>query len=161
MSSTTLGTFKICLFGNTTGKSSLVDRVLGKNFDKKKSATFGAEVQSYIMKTNKGNVIFNIWDCAGQEKFEGLGDGYYIKSDGAIFFIYDDMYKTKAKLLEYKRVSRYSPIVFVWGMADKVDKPTYLFAPLINISNVNEQNIYEPFLQLAQTLLKRNDLVLI
>ena len=27
---------------------------------------------------------FNVWDCAGQEKFEGLREGYYIGASGAI-----------------------------------------------------------------------------
>lgn len=29
--------------------------------------------------TNFGMLIFNVWDTAGQEKFGGLRDGYYIK----------------------------------------------------------------------------------
>ena len=27
-----------------------------------------------------GKVVFNIWDTAGQEKFGGLQDGYYINN---------------------------------------------------------------------------------
>lgn len=26
--------------------------------------------------TDKGRIVFNVWDTAGQEKFAGLRDGY-------------------------------------------------------------------------------------
>ena len=29
--------------------------------------------------TNRGAIRFNVWDTAGQEKFGGLRDGYYIQ----------------------------------------------------------------------------------
>lgn len=29
--------------------------------------------------TNRGTIIYNVWDTAGQEKFGGLRDGYYIQ----------------------------------------------------------------------------------
>ena len=29
--------------------------------------------------TNFGTICFNVWDTAGQEKFGGLRDGYYIQ----------------------------------------------------------------------------------
>jgi GTP-binding nuclear protein Ran len=28
--------------------------------------------------TSKGQILFNVWDTAGQEKLGGLRDGYYI-----------------------------------------------------------------------------------
>ena len=34
--------------------------------------------------TNYGLVKFDIWDCAGQEKFGGLRESYYIGADRAI-----------------------------------------------------------------------------
>merc|ERR1711935_519999 len=34
--------------------------------------------------TNCGPLIFNVWDTAGQEKFGGLRDGYYIQGKCAI-----------------------------------------------------------------------------
>lgn len=32
--------------------------------------------------TNRGPIKFNVWDTAGQEKFGGLRDGYYIQGRG-------------------------------------------------------------------------------
>ena len=34
--------------------------------------------------TTRGHVRFNVWDTAGQEKFGGLRDGYYINGNCAI-----------------------------------------------------------------------------
>jgi len=42
-------------------------------------ATLGVEVHPLIFHTNRGPIKFNVWDTAGQEKFGGLRDGYYIQ----------------------------------------------------------------------------------
>jgi GTP-binding nuclear protein Ran len=44
----------------------------------------GVEVNPLPFSTNLGRVIFNCWDTAGQEKFGGLRDGYYIGGQAAI-----------------------------------------------------------------------------
>lgn len=48
-------------------------------FEKKYIPTLGVEVRPLKFSTNFGPLIFNVWDTAGQEKFGGLRDGYYIK----------------------------------------------------------------------------------
>ena len=47
-------------------------------------ATLGVEVHPLRFYTNLGEIIFNVWDTAGQEKFGGLRDGYYIQGECAI-----------------------------------------------------------------------------
>lgn len=42
-------------------------------------ATLGVEVHPLSFHTNRGKLRFNVWDTAGQEKFGGLRDGYYIQ----------------------------------------------------------------------------------
>jgi GTPase SAR1 family protein len=39
-------------------------------------ATLGVEVHPLKFTTNYGSIQFNVWDTAGQEKFDGLRDGY-------------------------------------------------------------------------------------
>jgi GTPase SAR1 family protein len=39
-------------------------------------ATQGAEVHPLRFHTSRGDICFNVWDTAGQEKFGGLRDGY-------------------------------------------------------------------------------------
>lgn len=47
-------------------------------------ATLGVEVHPLTFYTNRGPIRFNVWDTAGQEKFGGLRDGYYIQGQCAI-----------------------------------------------------------------------------
>ncbi len=42
------------------------------------------EVHPLAFTTNLGPITFNVWDTAGQEKFGGLRDGYYIQGQCAI-----------------------------------------------------------------------------
>lgn len=53
-------------------------------FSEKKKATLGVDVHPLHFQTNHGPIIFNVWDTAGQEKFGGLRDGYYIQGKCAI-----------------------------------------------------------------------------
>ena len=48
------------------------------------TATLGVEVHPLTFYTNRGPIRFNVWDTAGQEKFGGLRDGYYIQGQCAI-----------------------------------------------------------------------------
>jgi len=44
-----------------------------------KGASDGEPVHPITFHTNFGPICFNTWDTAGQEKFGGLRDGYYIQ----------------------------------------------------------------------------------
>ncbi|CAB0038834.1 unnamed protein product [Trichogramma brassicae] len=78
-------TFKCVLVGDGgTGKTTFVKRHLTGEFEKKYVATLGVEVHPLVFHTNRGAIRFNVWDTAGQEKFGGLRDGYYIQGQCAI-----------------------------------------------------------------------------
>ncbi|KAM0869610.1 hypothetical protein ACQ4PT_040563 [Festuca glaucescens] len=51
------------------------------------SATIGVEVRPLDFQTNRGKIRFDCWDTAGQEKFGGLRDGYYIHGQCAIIMV--------------------------------------------------------------------------
>merc|ERR1712228_498227 len=77
--------FKLVLVGDGgVGKTTFVKRHLTGEFEKKYIATLGVEVHPLVFYTNFGKVLFNCWDTAGQEKFGGLRDGYYIQGQCAI-----------------------------------------------------------------------------
>lgn len=66
---------------------SFHQRHLTGEFEKKYIATLGVEVHPLQFHTNFGAICFNVWDTAGQEKFGGLRDGYYIQGQcGIIMF---------------------------------------------------------------------------
>jgi GTP-binding nuclear protein Ran len=73
-------TFKCVLVGDGgIGKTTFVKRLISGEFEKKYIATLGVEVRSLEFNTTRGMIRFMVWDTAGQEKFGGLRDGYYIQ----------------------------------------------------------------------------------
>ena len=64
--------FKIVFIGDGgVGKTILCKNLLGMNFEPRYVPTLGAEVHPV---EHSDSVI---WDCPGQERYGGLGDGYY------------------------------------------------------------------------------------
>ena len=77
--------YKIIVVGDGgVGKTTFIKRHRTGQLESKYIATMGVEVHPLTFNTNHGPVIFKIWDCAGQEKFGGLGGGYYRAAHGAI-----------------------------------------------------------------------------
>ncbi|XP_043813776.1 GTP-binding nuclear protein Ran-3 isoform X2 [Manihot esculenta] len=71
--------FKLVIVGDGgTGKTTFVKRHLTGEFEKKYEPTIGVEVHPLDFYTNCGQIRFYCWDTAGQEKFGGLRDGYYV-----------------------------------------------------------------------------------
>ncbi len=87
------------------------------------SATVGVDVHPLSFHTNVGKVIFNCWDTAGQEKFGGLRDGYYVDGEAAII-----MFDVTARVT-YKRCGCELLCFVVELLCDRVGFVT-VWAPL-------------------------------
>ena len=119
--------FKLVLIGDGgVGKTTFVKRHLTGEFEKRYIATLGVEVHPMPFYTNHGQVIFNVWDTAGQEKLGGLRDGYYIGGNcGIIMFdvcsriTYSNVPKWYKDLT---RVCEAIPIVLVGNKVDVRDR---------------------------------------
>ncbi|KAJ0985654.1 hypothetical protein J5N97_004010 [Dioscorea zingiberensis] len=97
--------FKLVIVGDGgTGKTTFVKRHLTGEFEKKYEPTIGVEVHPLDFFTNCGKIRFYCWDTAGQEKFGGLRDGYYIHGQCAII-----MFDVTARLT-YKNVPTWHEI---------------------------------------------------
>lgn len=131
----------------------------------KLAATLGVDVHPLHFMTNHGAIIFNVWDTAGQEKFGGLRDGYYIQGKCAII-----MFDVTARVT-YKnvpnwhrdliRVCEQIPMVLCGNKVDMKDrkvKPKQITfhrkknIQYFDISAKSNYNFEKPFLWLARKL---------
>jgi small GTP-binding protein len=87
---------KIIICGaGATGKTQLTRAILGMPFDEKYMPTIGVDL-------HVGDK-YNLWDCAGQEKYGGLKDGYYIQANKAIIVADANQLDTFKEIQNYHR----------------------------------------------------------
>lgn len=106
------------------------------------TATLGVEVHPLTFTTNFGTICFNVWDTAGQEKFGGLRDGYYIQGQCGII-MFDVTSRITYKNVpnwhrDLERVCENIPIVLC---GNKVDVKVR-FQKLMAITNFYSASIY-------------------
>ncbi|KAI5171161.1 GTP-binding nuclear protein Ran [Nematocida sp. LUAm3] len=165
-------TKKIVLIGDGgTGKTTFVKRHMTGEFTKQYIATIGAETYLLPFYTNYGQVNYNVWDTAGQEKFGGLRDAYYIEADGGII-----MFDTTSRIT-YKNVPNWYrdlrnicpdiPLCLCGNKVDIVDrkvKPAQMKdrksmkIAYFDISAKSNYNYDKPFLYLTKKLFGLPDL---
>jgi len=165
-------TWKLLLVGDgATGKTTFVKRHTTGEFEKKYIATVGVEVRPLPFHTNYGPIIFNVWDTAGQEKFGGLRDGYYIAGQCAIV-MFDVTNRMTYKNVpnwhrDIVRVCENIPIVICGNKVDikdrKVKAKNITFHRKKNlqyydISARSNYNFEKPFLYLARKLVGNQNL---
>jgi len=173
--STEIPTFKLVLVGDGgTGKTTFVKRHLTGEFEKKYIATLGVEVHPLKFHTNFGDLTFNVWDTAGQEKFGGLRDGYYIQGQCGII-MFDVTSRITYKNVpnwhrDLERVCENIPIVLCGNKVDvkerKVKTSSVTFHRKKNlqyyeISAKSNYNFEKPFLWLARKLVGNPGLELV
>lgn len=159
-------TFKLVLVGDGgVGKTTFVKRHLTGEFEKKYVATLGVEVHPLGFTTNRGPITFNVWDTAGQEKFGGLRDGYYIQGNCAII-MFDVTSRITYKNVptwhkDLVRVCENIPIVLCGNKVDIKDRKVKAKAitfhrkknlQYYDISAKSNYNFEKPFLWLARKL---------
>ena len=159
-------TFKLLLVGDGgTGKTTFVKRHKTGEFEKKYIATVGVEVHPMVFYTNRGPICFNVWDTAGQEKFGGLRDGYYIQGQCAILMFDVTSRQTYKNIPTWHRdiirVCENIPIVLCGNKVDVNDrkvKPKHITfhrkknLQYYDISAKSNYNFEKPFLWLARKL---------
>jgi len=158
--------FKLILVGDGgVGKTTFVKRHRTGEFEKKYVATMGVEVNPLPFFTSLGQIVFNCWDTAGQEKFGGLRDGYYIGGNAAII-MFDVTARVTYKSVPHwhkdlTRVCENIPIVLVGNKVDCKDrkvKPKDIHfhrkknLQYYDISAKSNYNFEKPFLFLIRKL---------
>lgn len=168
--------FKVILVGdNGVGKSVLLKRYKTGEFVSKYIPTMGVDVTLLTFNTNYGSIALKVWDCAGQETFGGLRDGYYKGANGAIIMFDLSSRQTFMNasnwLNDFLRATDDTSVVICGNKADIKDRkvpwseiravfPMTKF-DYFDISAKSNYNFENPFLGLLQKLTGHHDLVLV
>lgn len=156
--------FKIVIVGNGgVGKSTWRKSLSGEKFDAKYVPTLGAELFPIVRNTNYGPITFNLWDTAGQEKYGGLRDGYYVGANGAIVMFDVSSSVTRNTVPTYVRdlrrvLTSNQPIM---GVANKTDVETRKVKEedgFLEMSVRGGYNCDLPLLYLARAISDHGDL---
>ncbi|KAH0789071.1 small GTP-binding protein [Histomonas meleagridis] len=116
-------TVRVVLIGDTqVGKTSLVYKFVRSNFEEQQRSTIGAVFHTYEQSYNGNDVVMQIWDTAGQEKYRSLGPIYY--RDAAAGICVFDMTNKDSFLGIEKWINEFKkhtvePIIYLVG--NKVD----------------------------------------
>ena len=87
-------TLKLAVLGDPfVGKTSLINKFMGKDFSKRYQKTFGSDISfKHIDKKDSNNIIYkisySIWDIYGEATYEELTKQFLLGSQ-AIIIIYD------------------------------------------------------------------------
>jgi GTP-binding nuclear protein Ran len=147
-------TYKINLIGDAqSGKSSYITRLVSGDYTKRYTPTLGVEVHPLQFYTNYGIITFNVWDCAGEEKFGGLRDGYYVESSAALIF--DDKDGKWEKI--FRNCRKNAMVLHINGKCDQYVDSNVDY----NVSARFCKDLEAPFLHLARVLTNHEDLVFV
>jgi GTP-binding nuclear protein Ran len=145
---------KLVFIGDAqTGKTTFAKRLRVDEFERKYVASLGVEVHP----VDYNGVSLYVWDTAGDERYTGLAEGYYIQADAAIVFFSvtnrESYNNVRRHIAAFKRVCPNAPVVVVGNKADLTptfnmwgDNYDYL------ISCKTKQNFNEPLDNIVATL---------
>jgi small GTP-binding protein len=115
---------KIVLIGAaSSGKTSLVNRLVNDRFQQTTEATIGASFVSKVLSVNNIDIKLDLWDTGGTEKYRSLAPMYYRDARAAVivFDVTNKQSFTEAAewLSEFRE--RGQPGALVVAAANKID----------------------------------------
>ena len=121
---------KIIVIGDSsTGKSSFVNYITkltdirNYKFQKNYDPTNNFDLNQISLDTNKGKIIIDLWDTAGQEKYGKLRNAYIKGADGVLVFYDISEKKTIENVPTWlKQIQQIAPNVPVAVIGNKSDK---------------------------------------
>ena len=120
-------TFKICIFGDGgVGKTTLVQKYVSGQFSQSTKMTIGVDIVTKQLQIEDWNVILQIWDFGGEERFRFFLPAYARGSSGGIYMFdltrYSSIMDFDEWLNVFKRGCGYDqkpiPLLMVGGKAD-------------------------------------------
>ena len=108
--------FKIIIVGDlSSGKTNIVTQYISHKFVQDSQPTIGVEMFNKDFQINEDKVSAQIWDTAGQEKYNALTSSYYKGAKGALV-VYDITQESTFLKVEQ----------FVKDLKEKSDKNVYM-----------------------------------
>jgi len=121
--------FKICVFGDyDTGKTSFINRLHKQKYVEEYNPTIGIDYMSKIIDSGNGYKIkTTFWDCAGQERFNSIIEGFFRNITAGILFFDVSNRKSYTNVLDWiKKFRQYNdeniPILLVGNKIDKENR---------------------------------------
>ncbi len=121
--------FKIVLLGDgAVGKTALRTRYLGEGFKKSYSMTIGADFAVKRVNLDGHEIVAQIWDLAGQIRFQSVREVYYQGATGALLVFditrgetFENIPNWITELLENNN-NRVVPMVLIGNKSDLRDE---------------------------------------
>jgi len=169
--------FKLNIIGDAgVGKTTYITRFLTGEFTTRYEPTLGVSVDPLTFSTNVGKIGFNIWDQAGQERFQGGYDKYLAGSSG-VLLMFDLTSKLSLKNIKawYNMVKSVDPqirMILCGNKSDCKDKKVTANDIIkviqelgninyIEISSKSNYNYEKPFLWFAKKLIGAENLTFV
>ena len=168
----TIYQFKIILIGDSSvGKTSLVNRFMGMDYEENYACTINADFKKKSLSIDPScSAELVIWDTCGQEKFKAITRQYFKDANG-IILVYDVNNENSFKGLYswlneiYSNTSNDSCIVLVGNKIDISDRKVTKeegeeFAKknkllYLETSSKNGINIEEPFIKVTNMIIQK------
>eukprot|EP00744_Colponema_vietnamica_P006502 GILI01009441.1.p1 GENE.GILI01009441.1~~GILI01009441.1.p1 ORF type:complete len:429 (+),score=128.03 GILI01009441.1:71-1357(+) len=162
-----LPTFKVVIVGDAgVGKTAWVKRLQTGVFTQRELPSPGAEISKLAFRTQRGGIVFELWDCSGQPKHRWLMRGYLTGAQ-AVVILFDvtnpqSYFSTKSYFAEIQQVCGFIPVVLVGNKvdsfermirADKLVDDNSGVMPYCELSVQQPFNLYRPIQFLAQKLI--------
>lgn len=178
--------YKITILGDKDiGKTTYINRLKTGEFNNIHIPTIGVDISQLKFNTNLyGEIVFNVWDTAGEEKHGGLREGYWIGSDAFILMFDLTCGSSLINIFKYIKLLKQNnsidkPLILCGNKCDLQDYSTKSFIDLLNkygsgsfkLKNIYEHkfryfslsaksntNTEDPFLYIARVLLSDNNI---
>ncbi len=119
--------FKVCLVGDGgVGKTAIVEQFLGKGFAATYNLTIGTNICTHSVDIGDKQIKYQIWDLAGQQRFEFVRATFY-RGSHAIIMVFDvtnpdsfvNLREWKFEVL--RNIGRKSPSIPIMLLGNKSD----------------------------------------
>lgn len=155
---------KIIILGDSAaGKSKLVERYLMDDYAPQQLSTYALTLFRHKERLDDGNVVpIDLWDTAGQDRFNSLHPSYYFRAHACIL-CFDITRKITYKNLEkwYEELRTYCPSIPCMVVGNKIDvdyevtKKSFAFAskrglPFMFVSAADGTNVARCFREVVK-----------